>query len=467
MIDVRMPKRSKLLPHGFAGVLLVAQVGALTGCVGAFVVRAPHRSREPEMARAAAEGRFSSVIERASMFEQQNLKSRDVHWYRMWRAAAMIGLGQLGDGDALVDEVLAAIAAPDVTVAEVARLRMFGYDLKAKVALAKDDAEDALPHLERALALAAATPVDGGGKCARPLMLVGRYQQIERLATELGEAKKQARARSRRMRYLEEWSACLASQDYPSLHVVAHLSDLLSGEAVAAVAPRARPTEEEAEPPKKKRKKRAKKRRKKIAKAREKKAPPPPPEPEPKDAEAEPESGSEYDPPPLPDQTAAARKPPKRTGKKPPKRTGKKPDERAEKAPARDTPFRPFRVNYAPIAAGPYQPHLDTFVDTLAPRARSVRGDAVIRTDGSRRAIRIKLKANDHDDPETLIALFKTAVLFFERTRDAAEPIEEILLWFDTRSGARQVVARRRDIVDLFVDRIGEEAFLRRLGSIL
>ena len=121
--------------------LLILALLASFGCKGS-LVRSPHRSREAELAPAAAEGRFSSVVERAGVFETQNARSREVHWYKVWRGAGMISLGQIDEGEAVVDAVLSTLSQPGLQIAEAARLRMFAYDQKAKAALARKEKVD-------------------------------------------------------------------------------------------------------------------------------------------------------------------------------------------------------------------------------------------------------------------------------------------------------------------------------------
>ena len=80
---------------------LVAALALLgqAACLGKMTL-APHLSREQDLGPPAVAGRHSTVLERANAFEAQNQASKDVYWYRTWRAVAMLGLGQPAEASA-------------------------------------------------------------------------------------------------------------------------------------------------------------------------------------------------------------------------------------------------------------------------------------------------------------------------------------------------------------------------------
>src|SRR5688500_12231659 len=166
-----------------AGVLAGFSAGC--GALGGRVSLAPHLSREQDLGPAAAAGRFGVVADRAAAFENQNQSSRDVHWYRAWRAGAMIGLGQIDDAMTLLDRLLSDVAVSNPAPAQSDRLRVFVYDLKARAMIAQGRPEAALPELERAYQLAQEVPLETSGDCDRPLMLASRSRQLADLASQV------------------------------------------------------------------------------------------------------------------------------------------------------------------------------------------------------------------------------------------------------------------------------------------
>lgn len=375
------------------------------------------------MAPAAAEGRFDSVIELAGRHEAQNPGSRDVHWYRVWRAAAMIGLGQVDEGEQLIDSVLSEVSQPGVNVADSGRLRMFAADQKAKAALTRNKPAEALTQLERAVSIAADTSVDGG-PCARPLVLAGRWTKIGDISMKIGDGARLQKARGRVQRYVEDWSLCLTKLDYPGNQsvtaLVPKLTILGAAPAPAAMVPVAAPVATVATP---------------IAKpvAKPVAEPAPPKDPPAGEAPAAtPEAVVLPEPPATPQ----------------PKKG-----------------LTVVRAKYAPIAATPWQPHIDTIEKLLKRRDPSLVADTMIRTDGVHRALRLRMKAKNVPESSTLVPIFKGTVIFFENTRDVDPSLSQVLISIETASGTRHVLANKTDIIDLFVDRIDEATFIDRLVS--
>lgn len=408
----------RLLARGLrAGLATSLVAGALaSGCSGGLVM-SPHRSREGELGVAAAEGRPASVIERASTYEKQNAKSRDVYWYRVWRASAMISLGQPAEGEALLDQVLTEIAAPEITVAEPQRLRMFAYDEKARAALVRQDAPAALGFLDRALALALEVPPSGGSACDRDLVIAARYRQILDTAQMAGDAGRAARAEGEVAKRLGEWSVCLASRDYPAMQVLLALKGVVGAPAAApvaaAVAPPSAPTKPAAKPT--------------PAPAPVATAPTPTAAPAP------------VVPPPAP---------------KPPGPV------------VLSTGLRTVNVRYAPVDPTPYKDPMESVLKLIERQYKGAQADALIRVDGGRRALRVRYATKRFEGVPSLLPLFKNMVVFFERTRDVEPKIDEVLVQVEAADGTVQVVAQRSDIFDLFVDKIDDAGFQARLVEV-
>jgi hypothetical protein len=391
--------------------------GALTsGCTGGLVM-SPHRSREGELGVASAEGRPASVIERASTYEKQNAKSRDVYWYRVWRASAMISLGQPAEGEALLDQVLTEIAAPEITVAEPQRLRMFAYDEKARAALVRQDAPAALGFLDRALALALEVPPSGGSACDRDLVIAARYRQILDTAQMAGDAGRAARAEGEVAKRLGEWSVCLASRDYPAMQVLLALKGVV-GAPPAPVAVAAAPVPAPAKP---------------GAKPTPVAPSPPPVAPTPTAAPAP------VVPPPAPKPAGPV---------------------------VLSTGLRTANVRYAPVDPTPYKDPMESVLKLIERQYKGAQADALIRVDGGRRALRVRYATKRFEGVPSLLPLFKNMVVFFERTRDVEPKIDEVLVQVETAEGSVQVVAQRGDIFDLFVDKIDDAGFQARLVEI-
>jgi len=390
---------------------LAALVTTSFGCKGALL--SPHRARERELAPAAAEDRWAAVIDRAAMFESQNAGSRDVHWYRIWRAAAMIGLDQVDEGEDVVDEILSDLSRPGIKVNEVGRLRQFAYDQKAQAALSRNDLKGAIKQLELSLSLAVDTPLSSGGPCDKPLMLVGRYQQLAELTAKAKAKRKHAKAKSKLSRYAEDWTVCLARSDYPGMHMVTGLQAILEGQGTPMVA---------------------------MVSAR---APAPEPEPEPEpDPEPEPEPVRRADPDPA-----------------------LQPDPAPEPAPTQRN-FATTRAEYAPVDASPWQEHIDVAISLLRKRQPSVQGDVVIRIDGAKHALRLTMDASEVPSGADITQLFEKTNLFFDGIRGMEPEIDQVVLTFETARGPRSLVANKGDIIDLFIRRLNEESFLKRVRAL-
>lgn len=396
---------------------LLILIPLAAGCTGGLVL-APHRSRESELGVAAAEGRPAAVIERAGTFEKQNAKSRDVYWYRVWRASAMIALGQVAEGEAVLDQLLTEVAAPEITVAEPQRLRMFAYDEKAKAAVARGDAAAALGYLDRALGLSLEVDPETGGRCDRDLVLAARHRQILELASASGDVGRATRAESEVARRLGDWSVCLAKRDYPSMQALLALKGVVG---VGAPALAAAPT---------------------------------------------PAAPVAADPPPAAGRVPATRAPapppsapaaPAPVAAPPPKPT----------APVMvDTGLRTVSVRYGPVDPTPYKEPMESVLRLVERQYKGAQADALIRVDGGRRALRVRYATKRFEGVPSLVPLFKNMVVFFERTRDVEPKIDEILVQVESAEGTVQVVAQRGDIFDLFVDKIDEPGFIGRLVEV-
>lgn len=408
MIEIVQTQSIKTL---VSAACLSALILTSFGCKSALL--APHRARERELAPAAAEGRFAAVIDRAAMFENQNASSRDVYWYRMWRAAAMIGLDQVDQGEDVVDDILADLSLPSVKVNEVGRLRQFGYDQKAKAALARKDLPAAVKQLELALSLAVDTPLSSGGACDKPLMLAGRYHQLAELHRRTGKRRKVAKATSKVTRYVEDWTVCLARADYPGMHMVTALAPMFEPQVAAVAVAPAAPVAPVAAP----------------AAAPAPAAPEPAPAPEPR-----PTAPPEEDPAPA-----------------------------ASAAPHQ---FKRTRAQYAPIDPAPWQAHIDVAVSLLKRSAPTVKGDVVIRVDGAKHALRLRMEAEALPSSADLVKLFERTNIFFDGIRGIDPEIDQVLISFATPSGQQSLVAQKNDVVDLFIRRLNERSFLDRVRAL-
>lgn len=394
-------------------LLSLAPVVLFAACNGS-LVQAPHRARESELGPAAADARYEVVVDRAGSFERANAKSRDVYWYRVWRASGMISIGQVAEGEQLVDQVLTELTSPDVNVADSTRLRLFAYDTKAKGALLRQQPIEAIGFLDRALSLAIELKPDTGGKCDRELMVAARIRQIMEIAANAGDTDRPARSRPELERRLAEWSMCLARADYPLMHALGELRgnlglDVGPPAAVVAAAPAA------------------------PAPA----APAPAPAPAGKPAPA-----AKPAPAPAPAPSPAPAPAPAATG------------------------LKTAAVRYGPVDSTPYKEQIESLVRLLDKNYRGIGGEAVIRVDGSKRALKLRFAVKKFEGVGSLVPLFKNAVVFFERTRDVEPKLDEVLVLVEAPEGATSVLAQKTDVFDLFVDRIDAQAFQSRLVEV-
>lgn len=380
---------------------LAAWLGGI-GCIGQISL-APHLNREADLAPAAAAGRYGTVLERAAAFEKQNEGSKDVHWYRVWRAVAMVGLNQYAQADALLDSVLADVSAARVTPAQPERLRMFVYDLKAEAARGLGQPSVAVDLLDQALAIATRVELESDGDCDREVMLAGRHQQLEDVANEAGMVPRAARAHAEMATHFEAWAKCKRLEDFPAL---AALSSVVAAHqrAGAAVAPVIPPTNARLPPA----------------------VPPPVVAPPP------PAAAPAVAPPPPP---AAPAGPPSRP---------------------EDLPVAAGK--YAPVNPQPWTAGTEAIAPLLSKRAPGAQTDMMIRTDGRFHALRVTL-ARPAARLSALLPVFRTAVVFFERTRAVSPVAEQVVVV----SGDVSVLADKAAVMDLFLERIDGPAFLSRL----
>jgi hypothetical protein len=387
-------------------VFVCSSLILLCACQGGLTL-APHLTRESELGPASAAGRHGVVVDRATVFENQNPSSRDVHWYRMWRASAMLGLGQVDQALALIDQVLAATSAGGaVAPAQSDRLRAFGYDLRARALLAQGKPQEALQDLERSLGLAADLPLMTYGDCDRALMIAARHKQIEDVALQAGDAARAASAREAMTKKLEVWSRCYVERDYPGMRPVEALAAALSGEMKSAPPPLERPVPQP--PPS-------------VSAA------PPPPPPTPKPVE---------------------------------KTTAK-----AEATSTADLPT--VQAHYAPVDPTPWKGALESSAALAQKHATNVRTDVVIRTDGSHHAVRMRVAIARFDKPDALIPLFRSTVVFFEQARNIRPKVERALITVESGSTTATFLATRSDVLDLFQERTDAAGFIRRLVRVL
>jgi len=383
-----------------------------SGCAGGSLVTAPYRARESELGPALAEGRPSAVIERAGTFEKQNAKSRDVYWYKVWRAAGMIAMGQVDEGDVLLDSVLTEVSSPEVTVAEPQRLRMFAYDEKAIAANARGKPGDAMAHMERALQLAIEVNPSTGGACDRDLALAARHRQIQEAAALAGDGAKASRAEAEMGRRLSDWSLCLGKRDYPTMQALVALKGAIAAApAVAiAVAPvAAAPVAPVAVTPKK--------------------VPPP----------VAPVVAPVATPAPAPVASGPV---------------------------VLTTGLRTLSIRYAPVDPTPYKEPMESLLKLVDRQYKGAQADALIRVDGGRRALRVRFAVKKFEGVPALLPLFKKTVVFFERTREIEPRIEEVVVQVEAGDGSVQIVAQRGDVFDLFVDKIDNNGFIERLAEV-
>jgi len=375
-----------------------------TGCIGQLSL-APHLNREADLAPAAAAGRYGTVLERAAAFEKQNEASKDVHWYRVWRAVAMVGLGQHAQAVTLLDTVLADVSAARVTPAQPERLRMFIYDLKASALRAQGQVPAAVGLLDQALSIAQRVDLESDGECDRDAMLAGRHQQIEDFAQQAGMVPRAARAQADAATHFGAWAKCKRLEDYPALSSLSSLVDAhtRSG-AVAPVIPK---TNAQVPPP--------------VA------LPP-----------------AAAPPAPAPAPAAAAPAP----------------------APAKGPAQRPEQLglastSYAPVASKPWQPGLQAIEPLLSKRAPGAQTGMLISTDGRHHALRVTL-ARSASKLRDLLPVFRTSVVFFERTRAVRPTASHVVVV----SGKISVLAPKSAVMDLFLEKIDGPTFLSRLSRL-
>lgn len=385
------------------GLLAATWLVTAFGCAGGLVL-APHRNRESELGPAATEGRYGAVLDRASNFEKQNAKSRDVYWYRVWRAAAMISLGQVEEGDQLVATVLDEMSSISVNTAEPERLRMFAFDLRAKAALARQQPAQALPFLDRALSFALEVKPDTGSRCDVDVMIASRHSQIADVAAAAGDADRSQRAHAQAEQKLEQWALCLGRQDFPALAALVIQKGVISrnGAPASTAAPASVPVAPAAAPPQP--------------------SPPPP---------------ALVAPPPV-----------------------------APAPSAGSTGLSVQSVRYGPVDASPYRVAADNLVRLVERSYKGTQADALIRVDGSKRALRLRLPAKKLDGVNALIPVFKNTVMFFEQIREVQPKLDEVLIAVETPSGTTQVLAQRADVFDLFLDRLDDAGFLKRVVEV-
>jgi hypothetical protein len=109
---------------------------------------------------------------------------------------------------------------------------------------------------------------------------------------------------------------------------------------------------------------------------------------------------------------------------------------------------------------------MDALVRLLEKTHKGITADALIRVDGQKRALRLKLPGKKFDGVGSLVPLFKNTVVFFERTREIEPKLDEVVVVAESADGAVTVMAQKGDIFDLFVDKIDAGAFQSRLTEI-
>ncbi len=371
-----------------------------TGCVGG-VTLAPHLNRERELAPAAAEDRFGVVQEKAGTFERQNERSKDVHWYRAWRMAAMVGLDQVEPAKALGEQILQDASMANPPPSQVERLRLFVHELLAEVAVRQGAPVVALEHLERGLKLLPSVDPETRNECDRHLMTMTRLQRISEVALLAQDGARAGAAREDALQAVRRWSKCLSAKDYPGLRAVASLERALSAPVAQAVAG---PPSVMAPPP--------------IAPSVSV-APPPPVAPV---APAVPVTPAA----PTPTGLAAL-------------------------------PLKPESYNV--ISEAPWAAGLATLQPLLAQGiAKGARVEAAIRTDGGSHALRFYLNGKVVQAAD-LVPLYRSTVLFFEATRSVNPRIDRVLMVVE----GVEVAARRDDIFLLFQEQLDPNGFVARL----
>jgi hypothetical protein len=326
---------------------------------------APHLNRERELGPAAASDRFTTVLDKAAVFEQQNQASRDVYWYRLWRASAMIEMGQAAAALELVDGTLreVAVAAAGKTPAQPDRFRMFAFDLQARGLLVLSRHAEALPVLERSYGLAQDVPLETRGDCDRELMLASRGQQLIEVASVADPGRVDG-FRSEVERHLDRWSKCLVSRDYPGFRALGSLTKAI-GSAPAAVAIVPPPPAAVVAP---------------VV------APPPPP------------PARVVPPPPL------------------------------EAGPIGSLASLPSTSDrFAPIDAAPYKAGIDAARPLLQKHDSKISASMAIRTDGRFRALVLSVSKRFATGMD-VAPLFESTVVFFEQTRGVEPGVDRVIV---------------------------------------
>lgn len=393
---------NKIPPSRLAVCALLSQ----TACLN--VALAPHLNRERELAPAAASDRFTTVLDKAAAFERQNESSRDVYWYRLWRAGAMIEMGQAPEGLQLIDQILREVAVAAKTPAQPDRFRMFAHDLQARGFLALNRPADALAHLERSYGLAGDVALETGGDCDRELMLGARAQQLANVARMAQDPGRADSAGSEQERHLRRWQRCLTSRDFPGMRSVAALTAALTTPN-GAQAPVPPPPTAVPPPP--------------LART----APPPP----------------RAAPPPPPPPPAAIPPPP-----------------RAAAGSLAAVPAT--RERYNPIDATPYQAGIDAAMPLIQKQAPKVSASMSISTDGRNRALHLRVMKRRYRSAVDLAPLFESTVVFFEQTRGVSPGVGRVVV--ETKDHV--IVATKSDVFDLFVDKIDPQIFAARLRRV-
>lgn len=378
----------------------------LVACQGRISL-APHLTREQELAPAAVEDRWGAVLDRAAAFESQNAKSRDALWYRTWRAAAMLGVGQVEEGAALLASIQSELSAAAAPPAQVERLRLFLYDQLARAEQLRGRPAAALPHLERALLLANDVSLEGGGPCDRDIKLAGRLHQVEVAAAAAGDGARKDSAHAEQGRALDRWARCLATSDYPGLApLLTYAKD--QGAAASLVVAAATP----APAP----------------------APPPPVAPSP------------------PGRAAPASPPPPVAAPAPPAAPGSHPLTLLKTASAR----------YAPVNPAPYQEGLNVLAPLLKATKKEVTADLVIRTDGDHHALRLTVD-KCCSTTEDLLPLIRPTQVFFERVREVSPKVERLLI----KGGGFEVLIKREDVLEVFLERLDADGLAARAQRLM
>ena len=85
----------------------------------------------------------------------------------------------------------------------------------------------------------------------------------------------------------------------------------------------------------------------------------------------------------------------------------------------------------------------------------------LIRTDGRHHAVRIQLSKPKRRLTD-LVAVFRSAVVFFESTRAVKPTADQVVVV----SGKVSVIADKAAVMDLFLDRVDAAGFIARLSKL-